>query len=230
MLYDYPMIIVDNFFKYPLDIRNLALSLKYNSSAPNGPNGQKTQPLHTTHPNFFKRVCCKILDCYSIQYTDYTASMYFHSKGDVANIGPDQVDITTHELPGWIHTDRDAVLASIIYLTPNFGNMNFGTSMFKFENLDQGHRQEPLVNEAGEALRDNKKARQEYNQNYKETLRVGNIFNRMIAYDGSTLHTGCGYFGNDPTTSRLTLLTFFHKINLKNNYTPLSYVNRISDI
>ena len=54
MIHDYPTVIVDNFFKYPLDVREFALSLNYKPSEEGIYSGKRTTSLHITHINFFR--------------------------------------------------------------------------------------------------------------------------------------------------------------------------------
>jgi hypothetical protein len=226
MIYDYPTIIVDRFFKYPLDIREFALQFKYVPSDIGTYSGVRTESLHITHINFFRSVCRKILDCYSIQFTDYNASMHFHLTGD--KFGD----------TGWVHTDASQAqspgIASIIYLNTDNNNLSNGTGLYKLNNPDYGQ------DYAYDNIRDMKKSfidatdnvdsKNQHNQNFVPTVKVGNIFNRMIAYDTRTPHSGETYFGSDLTSSRLTLLTFFNTIHTADNFTPLKRAEAISDI
>jgi len=37
----------------------------------------------------------------------------------------------------------------------------------------------------------------------------GNVYNRMVIFDGQTIHSSCGYFGNSISTGRLWQMFFF---------------------
>ena len=60
-----------------------------------------------------------------------------------------------------------------------------------------------------------------HNENYLPTVKIGNMFNRLVGYDPRNPHAGSSYFGDDKETSRLTLLVFFERIITPDGYTPL---------
>ena len=222
MIYDYPTIIVDDFFKYPLDIREFALQFKYILSNDGTYSGVRTESLHTTHLNFFRGVCNKILQCYSIQYKGYNATMHFHLTGEeVGN-------------SGWVHTDavgdQPPGIASIIYLNPQNNNINNGTTLYKVSNPNLGSEYVKEMKTAFIAGEDKKDLRDKNNQDYSPTIKIGNMFNRMIGYDTRSPHAGAAYFGTDMSSSRLTLLTFFHAIQTADNFTPIQRAEAFSDI
>jgi hypothetical protein len=226
MINDYPTVIVDNFFKYPLDIREFALQFKFSPSEVGRFSGVRTGSLHETHASFFRSVCKKILDCYSIQFTNYRAAMHFHLTGD--EFGDN----------GWVHTDANGDLAlgiaSIIYLNTDNNNLTNGTGLYKLTNPDYSKDQaEDNINEMRKSyieVKDNVDIKHKHNLNFEPTVMVGNMFNRMVAYDSRTPHAGLKYFGNDNISSRLTLLTFFYDIQTVNNLTPLQRAEARSDI
>jgi len=226
MLYNYPTIIVDDFFKYPLDIRKFALQFEFAPSDIGTFSGVRTKSLHFTHECFFRSVCKKILDCYSIQFTDYNAAMFFHLTGD--EFGDE----------GWVHIDacgdRPPGLASIIYLNIDNNNLNNGTGIYKLANpnynIDYAEDNIKEMRKSYINLKDNVDIKHKHNLNYEPTVKVGNMFNRMVAYDSRTPHAGSKYFGNDDKTSRLTLLTFFNNIQTVGNISPLHRAEVMSDI
>jgi hypothetical protein len=222
MLYDYPSLIVDNFFKDPSRVRELALTLEYTPSKEGVYSGIRTESLHRTHPNFFRRVCEKILSCYSLPYRDYKATMHFHLTGEEFGNS------------GWVHIDGGspggAKLASIIYLNPGESGIKNGTSLYKLTNLDRNPNTYKTMRESFLAADSNEENRNIHNSNYEPTIIIGNNFNRMIAYDTNTPHAGSGYYGNNTESSRLTLLTFFGEIITNDNLTPNRRSEEFSDL
>jgi hypothetical protein len=222
MLNDYPSLIVDNFFKDPLRVREFALTLDYTPCKEGTFSGIRTESLHITHPNFFRRVCKKILSCYSLSYKDYSATMHFHLTGE-------EVGDT-----GWVHIDggcaEGSKLASIIYLNPSDSGIKNGTSLYKLTNLDRNPNTHKTMREAFITSKDNEENRNIHNSNYEPNIIIGNNFNRMIAYDTNTPHAGSGYYGNNAETSRLTLLTFFYNILTDDNLTPNQRSEVYSDL
>ncbi len=214
MLFNYPTIIADGFFKDPFEVRKMALELEYKTSPQGVYSGKRTPSLHLTHLNFFREVCGKILDCYSIPYTNYSASMHFHTTG--AEFGDS----------GWVHADstkgEGSVLACLVYLNPfSQSDITCGTSLYRLTNLNYGAETIPYMKESFISGVDNKNKKEEYNSNYIKTVDVGGNFNRMLAYDAKQYHTGSGYYGDDNNSSRLTLLTFFDSIQSESGYTVL---------
>lgn len=213
---NYPTIIVDNFFKYPHDVRNLALSMVYEPSKEGMYSGVRTESLHITHPDFFTEVCNKILSCYSIKYQAYVASMFFHLTGQ------ENGDF------GWVHKDSNLLLGSVIYL--NFDNNSFdsGTTLYKLNNLDYSMKNFSNMRESFKVASDDKQSKIKHNRNFTPTVNIGNMFNRMIAYDASNLHAGTGYYGTNKENTRLTLITFFGHIRTEENQTVLQRANALS--
>jgi hypothetical protein len=213
MIYGYPTIIVDNFFKYPQDVRELALTMEYSPSDTGTYSGVRTKSLHTTHPNFFRHVCQKILDCYSVECVEYSAYMHFHLTGQEFGSG------------GWVHVDADrrfdSALASIIYLNIDNNDIDNGTCLYKIKNLDRGDENMTLMKRSYIDSVDNQGAKALHNADYEATVKMGNTFNRMVGYDPRNPHSGSNYYGNNKETSRLTLLVFFNKIVTPDNYSPL---------
>lgn len=92
---------------------------------------------------------------------------------------------------GWIHSD-DANLAGVVYLTKNESSFDTGTSIFlkklndDFKADDFSSRQEFNISKivTEEYLNDLKN-----NHNtFAETIRIGNIYNRLLAYDARMYH------------------------------------------
>ena len=92
---------------------------------------------------------------------------------------------------GWIHCD-DADLAGLVYMTPEECSLDTGTSIFKktttedFAVEDFKSRNDfnttGIVSDAYlKELTDNHKI-------FFETIRVGNVYNRAVAYDATMFH------------------------------------------
>tara|TARA_R110000868_G_scaffold147255_1_gene368618 strand:- start:18 stop:689 length:672 start_codon:yes stop_codon:yes gene_type:complete len=214
MLYNYPTIIADGFFKYPLEVRDFALNLEYTPCMEGKFSGTRTDSLHKNHLVFFEQVINKILDCYSLQRTEYAASMHFH--------------LTSEEFgdSGWVHCDAEIAdlpsIASIVYLNLDNTSIDNGTTIYNIKTM--GYDDRDCILERKRSFldrKDNTMARKKHNQNFNPTVKIGNIFNRMVAYDNRNPHAGASYFGDNCTSSRLTLLTFFYSIKTFDNLTPL---------
>lgn len=111
---------------------------------------------------------------------------------------------------GWIHCD-DADLAGLVYMTPDEFSLDTGTSMFvkntleEFQVKDFQSRQEFNVSNTitEQYLKDLK----ENHNTFVETLRVGNIYNRLLAYDARLFHRPNRY-NLDSTKPRKSIVFF----------------------
>jgi hypothetical protein len=116
---------------------------------------------------------------------------------------------------GWIHNDYGN-LAGLVYLTPGEDNIDTGTSLFngEFNETELPSDAEARANFhfKGEVSPEFIKGF-ERNQSFfesKETIRIGNKYNRLIAYDSKMWHRPNSYSTtiNQP---RLSLLFFISK-------------------
>lgn len=223
MLFNYPTIIVDNFFIDPLAVRDLALTLDYTAHPHGAYSGKRSELINYRYPQLYQNIISKILNCYSIEVIECEVEMAFAYVTDSAG----QV--------GWIHhdwgIDNRIDISSIIYLgnTSN-NNLNNGTSLYRLRNPDfdtslyQKMRLDFLNQTNNEAIK------QEHNNSFMETTRIGEGFNKMVAYDARQFHAATGYYGKQKEDSRLTLNTFIKNIKTKSGMSPLEYANKISKI
>ena len=92
---------------------------------------------------------------------------------------------------GWIHKD-DADLAGVVYLTKDEVSFYTGTSLFikntteEFEVEDFKSRQD--FNLSGVPSPEYLKDLETNHNTFTETIRVGNLYNRLIAYDAKLFH------------------------------------------
>lgn len=109
---------------------------------------------------------------------------------------------------GWIHNDTGN-LAGLIYLTKDESNFETGTSVFN------GYGDEaPADAEARRKFHIDKEITPEYidgierNRNFfTETIRIGNQYNRLLAYDAKMFHRP-NSFSTAVNKPRLSLLFF----------------------
>jgi hypothetical protein len=111
---------------------------------------------------------------------------------------------------GWIHND-DVTLAGLVYLNPNETNFNSGTSIFikkgseNFSIPDLPSRK--VFNTTGVVTEDYKHDLKNNHSHFEETIRIGNVYNRLIAYDSNLWHRP-NTFKVDVNEPRTTLLFF----------------------
>jgi hypothetical protein len=221
-MFFYPTVIIDDFLKDPLKVREYALTLDFTK----GPNfsGTRTEFLHNSNYFFAHQICDKILMSCGIPYNNYKAEVHFHLTGE--EFGNE----------GWPHTDfdyeDDTKFASIVYLNIEPSSLNSGTSIFRNKNFLSPDTVVRDMQTSFQTGVDNVSLKKELHDSYEETIRVGGIFNRMIAYDARRPHCGNGYFGRTKGEQRLTLLCFFKHIetSLPKNFTPIVYADMMSMI
>lgn len=200
------VVIRDNYFLDPYQIIELSKNPKY-SKGKNFPGyrtenllEEKNEQTRLFARNFAERLSYDVFPGIS----QFTISVYFH-----------QNEVYENEIlnTGWIHNDS-SLLAGLVYLNPSEENFSNGTSFF---------------NEIGEEDPKDELARKEFNlnqevskqyiqslknnwQQFTENTRIGNKFNRLLAYDSKLFHRPNSYI---TTTGepRLTLLFFISKFD-----------------
>ena len=212
-MFDFPTIIIDDFFKQPDKLRSLGLKQDFKFSSDGIFSGKRTQCLSKTYPKLYERILDKIILGCSLDVTGVGASMHFH------------ITEAVHGSTGWVHTDETGKpgLTCIAYLNNVEPSLDNGTSFFRA--LDPSFKTNPdVIKNMRESFKFNLDINDKkisHNKNFKEVLRVGDNFNRMIMFDNRQYHAGSGYYGNSNESARLTLLTFISVIDMRSGRTPL---------
>ena len=210
-----PVSIVDNFLNNPDSIRNWALTQEFFPDPRGQWPGLRTENLYIINPELAETITFKYFNLFFNLYTD-------ESRWIVDS----RFQITTgNSGQGWVHQDSDSRLTGIIYLTPN-PNPESGTSIYQRKEgahpprageLNQTKVQQYLGNITKEEADAD---RIKLNGYYNETIRVNNIYNRLITFDAHLPHAAHDYFGNNPDDSRLTLVIFVKQLYA--DRTPIS--------
>ena len=216
--------VVDDFFDNPDLIREFALSLDYKPDEGGRWPGVRSEQLHIIDYELFMSIMLKIMSI----YTDFAyqnvewqnASIMFHKIKDTG-------DKETNK--GWIHIDNDYQLAGLCYLNPGVQDINYGTSIYKrkqdvnFMPFERHYYKHMFIKGNEVDMEAYKKSLKDYNARYNETIRIGNVYNRMITYSAPEHHTLNGIPEGE---ERLTMLLFMNGISPENNRFP---INRIKD-
>jgi GT2 family glycosyltransferase len=190
------VIVIDDFYKNPDEIREYALSLTYQPPENHGAVGYRCESgrkiIDGTKEFFEKMLHCTI------------STGNGHGEWDYGTNGCFQW--CNGKTPIVYHADSQKY-AGIIYLTPN-APPNCGTSFFR-------HKKSKI--------RDNSVLNTDwYNSdlNYKEPHldktqwepvdSVGNVYNRLVIFESQHIHAVTEYFGEDINNSRLFQLFFFN--------------------
>ena len=198
------MIVFENFFDNPDEVRQYALSLKYNKH-PGGVPGKRTDNIRDLNSNIFETFQMKLLNI-----------LYGSGQFEV-NINAFFQLTPAHYEEGWVHTDNvglpnEPTVAGVIYLTPN-APLSAGTSIYSGNpyssavpinhNIKIDFYQDKEVDMSEYRLE-----RDRNNALYTKTVDVANIYNRLLVYNTTQLHRENMFFGTTNEDSRMTLVFF----------------------
>jgi hypothetical protein len=93
--------------------------------------------------------------------------------------------------------------AAMIYLTPN-APPSCGTSTFMHKKSGVHHNSDPRINEVFAGIKTTMDRTP-----YENVDKFGNIFNRLVIFDGGCIHAASDYFGADMEDGRLWHMFFF---------------------
>lgn len=181
------LIIADDFYDNPDDVRNLALAQEF-SVRGNYP-GMRTK-------SFLSDSVKEVIN-----------SLVSHAAGGVTDWLLDEngdgytgaFQICTAEDRTWIHSDYNNMWAGVCYLTPD-APISGGTALYMHKKTKE--RSSIGSIDHGEDARDYTK--------WEVVDRIGNIYNRLILYPGSLYHASVDYFGKDLHSGRLFQTFFFN--------------------
>ena len=200
----YPVTIVDNFFSDPDAIVEMAESLNfYNPNTGNWP-GERTKQLYVENEEFFNYFGVKI---YSLFYD--TTPDFWKLQCHFQKINPFCEDKYSKKNRGWIHQDDSCYFGGIVYLTKN-PEPDTGTSIYKakdgysFQFSKTLKMKEQLYKSMDVDDNEYEVEFDKMNDQYVETVRVENVYNRLLMFNNTTYH-GVNTFGSTP---RLTLNFF----------------------
>ena len=213
-----PTIIYDDFFEDPDKIVEYANTLDYPVNAGNYP-GKRSLPLHEINPELYSYITNRIV---RIFYPDSESCQYESLMG-FQKISAQHDDMYHIKNRGWIHRDDGYEFGGVIYLN-KYPEKDTGTSIYepkKLENLFYNSYSDEIRNKfyGGVEVTDD-----EYEigftsteDNWKETVKVENVYNRLFAFNRRFWH-GVKTFGSN---ERLTLIFFFRSLVDNDKDAPL---------
>jgi hypothetical protein len=219
MMHSIPVTVLDNFLDDPDKIREWALQQEYFTDEKGKWPGLRSKSIYELNPLFFQLVCRKFFsqfyDLREVKELNWHVSMSFQMVSKAYD-------------SGWIHSDEGgAQITGILYLSPN-ANLNGGTSIYRNKsNIVQsiskntGFKEDSYLNKI--TMQEAQKSQEENNAQYEETIRVSNVYNRLICFDSQLKHGAQDFFGENDE-SRLSLVFFVEKLFVNN--TPVSRVRR----
>ena len=192
--------IIDNFFKDPYAVRNLALSsdLKYEYAS------------HGKWPGVRAEILGSQKISYSRQYQKFfdepaeAYNMFFQSIGGLWGTGSAHHD----------HTSKYTVLTFLNLRYPS----NSGIEIYNERTTEDHSRGNSFESTKVNFYLSGKnpierfffeKKLKLYNSHLKDPCIVSNKFNRTVIFSGSRMHRAQNFFGNNMSNSRLTMISFF---------------------
>jgi hypothetical protein len=175
------MIVIDEFYNNPNDVREFALAQEFDVTG-NWP-GTRTK---TFINESTKETIQKILQDIAGNVTDWQANDGYTGS----------FQLTTSMDRSWIHADSYNTWAGVLYLTPD-APLSGGTGIFRYKKT--GSMMEDGTDLSG-VTQDMTK--------WELVDRVGNVYNRLVLYRGNNYHMSLDYFGKDKEDGRLFQLFF----------------------
>ena len=226
---NFPAVCIDNFFDNPDKVREWGLSLSKQKDPEGRWPGKRSEHLCEVDEKWNQMLVAKILLAY------YGWESMNHVTWNESYISFQVVKSHEHENcnKGLIHMDADSKdeigIAGLIYLTPN-ADLNSGTSIYKlkdnhnFKKEDGEHisklKKDLYLNNNVDTKEWDKAIEKNYND-FDETIRFNNVYNRMICYNTFSWHGAMSTNARDD--DRLTLVFFIKGIHA--GMYPLSRVS-----
>ncbi len=199
---DVNVIIIDNFYQDPDNVREFALNQEFGVQG-NYPGNRTVSFLDDE----LKYYINSIIEPHDGEIT------YWGDNEEVCYTGAFQ--LTTANDRTWIHSDQTTGWAGVCYLTPNAPHTG-GTGLFRHKEsglyrvpkdeygnkVDYDHQ---MMSEVGNDFQDYTK--------WDRVDTVGNIYNRLVLYRGDIFHASLDYFGSDLDDGRLFQTFFFSTEN-----------------
>jgi hypothetical protein len=195
---DKRLFVVDNFYADPYAIREFALQQTFYPGE--GAVGSRTRKQF-----LFKGLKESFESIIGQTIADHTDDNY--GWDDIGING--RFQSCPAGTPSVYHCDTQR-WAGVIYLTPDAPPQS-GTSFYRHKSTKVYHNTQ-IQWEHGQGL-------EVFNQKtfldstpYETVDTVGNVFNRLVLFDGGLIHSGVNYFGWDIPSSRLFHIFFFNTL------------------
>jgi hypothetical protein len=175
------VIVIDDFFENPDEIRRFALSQEFNVKG-NYPGGRTNSFATDQDKQKFEQIIGRKITYFPGGYNG-------------------SYQVVTGKNTSWIHRDQTDY-SVVVFLTPN-PPPHGGTILYKHINSGL----EKTSNESEENMLNT----DSYNENnWHQMDRIGNKYNRAIIFQGKRSHKSDEYFGHDMETGRLFQTFFFN--------------------
>lgn len=191
--------VVDHFYEDPYGVREFALKQTYFP-------GEGAVGLRTRKQFFFDGLKEKFESIIGVKIADHTPEgLGWFDEGINGRF-----QSCPAGTPSVFHCDTQK-WAAVIYLTPDAPPQS-GTCFYRHRETKIHHNTQMDWGPLGDGFKVFPGKTFLDGTPYEMVDTVGNIFNRVVIFDGGLIHSGVNYFGHDLDTSRLFHIFFFDQV------------------
>lgn len=203
----YPVTVISDFYENPDEIRKYALAQKYTYCHEiKGVDyvfpGSRTKDLRELSQSLYERICKKLISVFHLPEHDVMRWQINTSfqivEGEYGH--------------GLIHQDQNTIFAGVLYLTPD-APLDSGTSLFRKNATYDEDLYWKLIKENDERFKRKEPIDFTYHNMFDEIVRVNNVYNSLILFEGDIHHCANQFFGKTKQDSRLAQVFFITKID-----------------
>lgn len=203
----YPVTVISDFYENPDEIRKYALAQKYTYCHQMKDiqyvfPGGRTKELRELSQSLYEKICKKLISVFHIPEHD-VMRWQINTSFQIVE------DEYGH---GLIHQDQNTVFAGVLYLTPD-APLNSGTSLFRKNKNYNEDLYWKKIKENDERFKRKEPIDFSYHEMFDEVVRVNNVYNSLILFEGDIHHCANQFFGKTKQDSRLAQVFFITKID-----------------
>jgi hypothetical protein len=220
----YPVAVIENFYEDPDAIRAYALKQKY-TFCHERENfqyvypGSRTADIADLDKSLHQKICNKLI------------SVFHNTEHDVLRwaISTNFQSVTEEYDQGVIHTDENTIFAGVLFLSPD-SPLETGTSLFRQgKGFNRKEYEDALLSNSKRFRDGNIRMDTSYHEMFEEIVRVNNVYNTLIIYEGRHYHAAKQFYGKTLEDSRLSQVFFINKIDAqKHSVFPLKRTQAIN--
>jgi hypothetical protein len=203
----YPVSVISDFYENPDEIRKYALAQKYTycheiSGIDYVFPGSRTKDLKDLSYSLYEKICKRLISILHVPEHDVMRWQISTS-----------FQIVESEYgSGLIHQDQNTVFAGVLYLTPD-APLDSGTSLFRKNAKFDQVIYDTLIKENDEHFKKKEPIDFSYHQMFDEVIRVNNVYNTLILFEGDIHHCANNFFGDSKLNSRLAQVFFINRVD-----------------
>lgn len=216
----FPVTIVDDFFDFPDLVREFALNQEFYKNEDGRWPGSRTDLLGDINQDLFQKFSERLLKLFfnlEKNRLSWVIEVQFQKVPCFDDNPKSSFNV------GWIHSDP-CIFSGVIYLNKNFPK-NTGTNIYKIKDdvvdLDI-NQDEKFVFYSGKDIseKDYTEGINRNNDQFEEIIRVENVYNRLVLFEGGQYHGVPSFYTKD-LEDRLTLVFFVKELEVKPDLYPI---------